>query len=204
VLGWKVHETFLASVLGHHLTANLSLQDPFTARFQSFDTLFRRLFVPDPIANPHPWLALPRLQLIGVPVTKALILTTAIFSLVRLARNGVADSVAPSVGILGILTLLLAPATASYHFVLLWLPVGLLVNHFQREHAPAYAGLMLGLYTLIGFFPYGHAYRFEGLGALTVLAYPRLFLLLAMFVLCVAFVWSRARAPAATAELPVS
>lgn len=194
VLGWRVHEIFLSSVLGHHLTANLSLQDPFAAQFQSFDTLFRRLFVPDAIANPHPWLAVPRLQLIGVPLTKALILTTAIASLMRLARlarSGATESVAPSLGMLGILTLLLAPATATYHFVLLWLPVGLLVNHFHRERAPAYAGLMLGLYTLIGFCPYGHAYRFEGRGALTVLAYPRLFLLLAMFVLCVAFVWSR-------------
>jgi glycosyl transferase family 87 len=191
VLGWKVHEIFLSSVLGHHLTANLSLQDPFSVQFQSLDTLFRRLFVPDAVANPRPWLALPRLQLIGVPVTKALILTIAIASLVRLARGGVADSVGPSLGILGILTLLLAPATATYHFVLLWLPVGLLVNHFHLQRAPAYAGLMLGLYTLIGFCPYGHAYRFEGRGALTVLAYPRLFLLLAMFALCVAFVWSR-------------
>ena len=206
VLGWKVHEIFLSSVLGHHLTANLSLQDPFTAHFQSFDTLFRRLFVPDPIANPHPWLALPRLQLIGMPVTKALILTTAIASLIRLAklaRSDRAGSVAPSVGLLGILTLLLAPATATYHFVLLWLPVGLLVAHFHRERAPVYAGLMLALYALIGFLPYGHAYRFEGRGALTVLAYPRLFLLLAMFALGVAFVCSLPRAATAAAEVRI-
>lgn len=195
VLGWRVHEIFLSSVLGHHLTANLDLQDPFSAQFQSFDTLFRRLFVLDPIANPHPWLALPRVQLIGMPVTKAVILATALVALLRLARSSskdAADSVGPSLGILGILTLLLAPATATYHFVLLWLPVGLLVEHFRRERAGGYAGLMLALYVLIGFCPYGHAYRFEGRGALTVLAYPRLFLLLAMFVLCIVFVCRRA------------
>jgi hypothetical protein len=194
VLGWKIHEIFLSSVLGSHLRGSLSLQDPFSASFQSFDSLFRRLFVFDAAANPRPWLASPALQIIGVAVTKATIFATAIATLVKIARSGVADTVGPSLGILGIVTLLLAPATATYHFTLLWLPVGLLLGHFGRECAPVYARLMLGLYALIGFFPYGHAYRFEGRGGLTVLAYPRLFLLLAMFALCVAFAWSRPRA----------
>jgi hypothetical protein len=48
---------------------------------------------------------------------------------------------------------------------------------------------LIGLYSLIGFCPYGHAYRFEGRGGLTVLAYPRLFLMLAIFIVCVGFVW---------------
>jgi hypothetical protein len=87
--------------------------------------------------------------------------------------------------------LLLAPATATYHFVLLWLPVGLLIGYFFRQRAPLYGSFILGAYALIGFFPYGHAYRFEGRGGLTVLAYPRLFLLLAMFTACVYFIWSR-------------
>jgi hypothetical protein len=48
---------------------------------------------------------------------------------------------------------------------------------------PAY--LIITAYVLIGFIPYGHSYRFEGDGGLTVLAYPRLLLLLAMFVVCI-------------------
>ena len=57
VLGWKIHEIFLSSVLGNHLVANISMQDPFTASFQSFDTLFRRLFVFDARSNPQPLFA---------------------------------------------------------------------------------------------------------------------------------------------------
>ncbi len=87
--------------------------------------------------------------------------------------------------LLGILTLLLAPATATYHFVLLWLPVGLLIDYLFRERSPAKRLLRLGTYALIGFFPYRFTQPFEGRGALTVLAYPRLFLLLAMFIACV-------------------
>jgi hypothetical protein len=183
---------------------NLSLQDPFSASFQSFDALFRRLFVLDAASNPRPWLAVPGLQMLGVAITKVVIFATAIATLIRIARSSLNDHVAPSVGILGILTLLLAPATATYHFVLLWLPVGLLIAHFCRARAPVHAGLLLGLYTLIGLFPYGRAYRFEGRGGLTVFAFPRLFLLLAMFVVCVSFVWSRTRPTAVAADIAVS
>jgi Glycosyltransferase family 87 len=195
VLGWKIHEEFLSSILGNHLVANLSMQDPFTASFQSFDTLFRRLFVFDATQNPQPWVALPRLQVIGLIITKASIFLAGIATLVKLARSDVGNAAAPSIGLLGVLTLLLAPATATYHFVLLWLPVGLLVDYFFRQGTPIRAYLILGIYALIGFFPYRFTAPFEGRGGLTVLAYPRLLLLLAMFAACAYFVWNRA-APA--------
>jgi hypothetical protein len=116
----------------------------------------------------------------------------ALATLIKLARSGIATTAAPSIGILGILTLLEAPATATYHFVLLWLPVGLLVHYFfcERDRAPGY--FILGTYALIGFFTYGHTQPFDGRGVLTVLAYPRLFLLLTMFIASVYFIWHRA------------
>jgi hypothetical protein len=191
ILGWKIHEDFLSSVLGNHLMAKLDLQDPFTASYQSFDSLFRRLFIYDATLNPQPLWALPRLYSVGLIVTKVSIFLAAIATLVKLARSGAASTTGLSIGILGIFTLLLAPATATYHFVLLWLPVGLVINCFFCESAPLYAYFVLGAYSLIGFFPYGHAYRFEGRGGLTVLAYPRLFLLLAIFMVCVYFIWNR-------------
>jgi len=192
VLGWKIHGDFLSAILGNHLIGKIDMQDPFTASFQSFDSLFRRLFIFDATANPQPLFALPVLQTIAVIVTKASILSAGVVTMVKLARSGVAAATAPSIGVLGILTLLLAPATATYHFVLLWLPVGLLVGYFFHERTPVRAYLILGAYALIGFFPYRRAYAFEGRGGLTVLAYPRLFLLLAMFIACIYFIWNRA------------
>jgi hypothetical protein len=73
--------------------------------------------------------------------------------------------------------------------VLLWLPVGLLIDYFLRERRPAFGRLVLGCYALIGFFPYRYTAPFEGRGGLTVIAYPRLFLLSVMFVACIYFVW---------------
>jgi hypothetical protein len=191
-LGWKIHEIFLSSVFGNHLVGVLSEQDPFTASFQSFDSLFRRLFVYDAALNPRPWFVFPALHTIGVLVVKASIMLAALATLIKLARSGIAAAAAPSIGILGILTLLEAPATATYHFVLLWLPVGLLVQYFLCERDPASGYFILGTYALIGFFTYGHTQPFDGRGGLTVLAYPRLFLLLTLFMASIYFIWNRA------------
>jgi hypothetical protein len=204
VLGWKIHEIFLSSVLGNHLVGVLSEQDPYTASFQSFDSLFRRLFVYDAALNPRPWFVSPPLQMIGVSVVKALIMFSAFATLVKLARSGVAAAAAPSIGILGILILLEAPATATYHFVLLWLPVGLLVHHLFCERDRASGYFILGTYALMGFIPYGHTQRFEGRGGLTVLAYPRLFVLLTMFIASVYFIWNRAGPARETPTLGLS
>jgi hypothetical protein len=189
VLGWPLHVQFLDSVLGNHLIGKLSMQDPFSVSFQSFDSLFRRLFVFDATANPQPWYAAPSLQAAAVVISKTAILLVAIATLVRLSRAGGASATAPSLGLLGITTFLLAPATATYHLTLLWLPVGLLVDFFLRERELGSGYFLLGGYALIGFFPYGFSARFAGRGALTVLAYPRLLLLLSLFIACVLCLW---------------
>ena len=197
VMGWKIHQDFLFSVLGNHLTAHLSMQDPFAVSFQSFDTLFRRLFVYDAASNPQPFVASAAFASIGVAVTKGLILAATVLTLVRLNRV-CGSAVGPSIGLLGIVTLLLAPATATYHFCLLWLPIGLLIRYFLLEGAALFAYFVLGAYALIGFFPYGRSNLFAGRGALGMLAFPRLFLLFAMLVVSAYFVWSRAGAVPST------
>ena len=189
ILGWPLHEQFLTSVIGNHLVGQLRMQDPFTAIFQSFDSLYRRLFVFDVSLNPHPWVITPVLHPAAVVVTKGAILLATIATLVRLWRApGVT---APAIGLLGVVTLLLAPGTGTYHLVLLWLPVGLLVDYLLRGGSRG-AYFLLGCYALIGYLPYELTRRFEGRGLQTVLAYPRLLLLSALFVACVYCLWNRA------------
>jgi glycosyl transferase family 87 len=199
VLGWQVHREFLQSVLGPHLLARLRMQDPFAASFQSFDALFRRLFVFDASANPQPLWAAPRLAPVAIAVTKSALFALALATLVRLARREPADAVAPSIGLLGVLTLLLAPATATYHAVILWLPLGLLLDFLLRRHENAAAWTVLGIYSLIGYFPYRFSNPFEGRGALSLLAFPRLWLLLALFLVAVGALWRQRELRAACA-----
>jgi hypothetical protein len=191
VLGWKVHEIFLLSVFANHLTGRLSLHDhtvPFTAVYQSFDTLFDRLFVFDAVQNPQPLLAAPVLRTFGLITVKGSILLVAAATLIKLARVEPARAAAPSIGLLGIVLFLIAPATATYTCALLWLPIALLINYFLANGARTPAYFILGAYALMGFIPYQYAYPFEGHGGLSLLAYPRLFLLFAMFVGCVYFI----------------
>ena len=191
VLGWKVHEIFLLSVFGNHLTGRLSLQDhtvPFSAVYQSFDTLFDRLFVFDAVHNPWPLLAAPVLRTVSLTTVKGSILIVSVATLVKLARADASRAAAPSIGILGITLFLIAPATATYTCALLWLPIALLVDYFLISSARIPAYFVLGTYALIGFIPYQYVYPFEGHGGLSVLAYPRLFLLFAMLVGCVWFI----------------
>jgi hypothetical protein len=185
VLGWKVHQIFILDVFWNHLTGHLIPGPRFTAIFQSFDTLFERLFILDPARNPHPWLSAPLAATVAIVSTKGLLVLAAAAALIRLARGATARAMAPTIGILGVLVLLIAPGTGTYAFVLLWLPIALLIDYFLSERARVPAYLILCAYVLIGFIPYGHTYPFEGRGGLTVLAYPRLLLLLAMFVVCI-------------------
>jgi Glycosyltransferase family 87 len=191
VLGWKVHEIFILTVFGNHLTGRLSLQDqtvPFSAVYQSFDTLFDRLFVFDPARNPQPLLAAPVLRTIGLIAVKGSILLVAVAALIKLARTEPSRGVAPSIGIIGITLFLIAPATATYTCALLWLPIALLIDYFLIKDARIPAYFILGAYVIIGYIPYQYGYPFEGRGGLSVLAYPRLFVLLAMFIGCVYFI----------------
>jgi hypothetical protein len=192
VLGWPVHQTFLTSVLGNHLSGHLSLHQqtvPFTAVYQSFDTLIDRLFVFDPTWNPQPLVDSPGLRVPALIVIKLAIVLAGALSVIVLARREAAAAAAPAaIGILGVVMLLVAPATATYTFVLLWLPVALLVEHFLTRHQGLAAYLILGTYVLIGFIPYANTQVFEGRGGLGLLAFPRLFLMLVMFVASVWFI----------------
>jgi hypothetical protein len=201
VLGWDIHAQYLHSVLTDHLVGKISMQDPFSASFQSWDSLLRRLFVLDPEANPHPWLVLPGLRLVALVAIKAGIALAALMALLRWWPAGEA-AVAPSIGLIGLTTLLLAPATATYHCTLLWLPVGLLAACLLREGRGPALCAFLAAYALVGSFPHRWVNLFEGRGALTVLAYPRLWLLLLMFIVCLRSLRHAASGPRLPAAAP--
>ncbi len=186
ILGWQVHADFIRSILPRHLQSDLSQQDPFAVAFQSFDSLLRRLFLFDAMRNPHP-LVNSRVSYLTLKSVILFSLTTAGVQGIRQAeRNG--DSVAEklSIALLGIWGLLVAPATATYHFVLLWLPVGCLLSYLREKGKSGLFWLSLGLYAGIGFVPYGCFASLAGKGAFSLAAYPRLWLTCALFFVALA------------------
>ncbi len=179
ILGWEIHRVWLFSVLGAHLQADLSGQDVYSFTFQSFRSLFRRLFLFDPLLNPNPWIDSTTAYHLATAASLLFPLALTIRAILRVKD----DETLPELSVAILLTagLLVAPATATYHFVLLWLPVGILLQRFSRSGQTNLALATVTCYTAIGFLPYSLFQQFDGAGLLTLLAYPRLFLMTALF-----------------------
>ena len=191
VLGWDVHREFVSSVLGSHLGSHFSSQNSFSAAFQSWDSLLRRLFLYDPELNPHPLIAGTAVFLPLKIVILLLQFLAALAAIVHVHRIKSTNVDQFSIGMLGLTALLLAPGTGTYHFVVLWLPVGLLFFFFLKRGQSGTAVSLAAAYAAIGFIPYGATRDFDGDGLLTLLAYPRLGLVFAMFLLTILGVWNR-------------
>lgn len=186
VLGWEIHETFFTEVMFNHLDGKI--QDPFTATFQSWNSLFRRLFVVDPVNNPTPvidwsW---------GFPLLKNGVLiaiaTVAVGVIRNIDRNNQRQT-RLGLGLAAIAGLMVAPATATYHFVLLALPAALFISEHLGQRNIRWTMTFLLCYGLIGFLPMARVVRFfDHADARVFLAYPRLWLLTALYVLSVIFV----------------
>ncbi len=183
-LGWKIHEEWLLTVLGQHLQSNLSQQDPFSSVFQSFDSLLRRLFVYNATWNTAPLVNAPALYV--TLKLSCIIAAIAIAGCALVVITKKTGSTELALVILCLLGLVIAPATATYHYLLLWLPLGILLSHFRSTDNKRYFWLTLVLYSSIGFLPYSFFRQFDGEGVLTFLAYPRLFLLILLFGVSVA------------------
>lgn len=179
ILGWEVHRVWLSTVIGEHLQGNLSQQNPYSSTFQSFQSLFRRLFLFDPVLNRNPWIDSTVVYHLATAVSMLLpiALTACAVARVRKARPP-SDLSLP---VLFTAALLVAPATATYHFLLLWLPVGILLHWFSSIGQPKLTLAVLVCYAAIGYLPYSFFRQFDGAGLLTFLAYPRLFLMMVVF-----------------------
>jgi hypothetical protein len=181
VMGPEVFRTFITSVLPDHLRSRYSHQSPYAVAFQSWDSLLMRLFVWNAEENPAPLADAPGVYLI----VKWLILLAGAACTGWLAvRAGQTSSPGAAEGLLaflGIGSLLLAPGTATYHFVLLWLPLALLLK--LHGGSAALRRIAVFSYVAIGWIPYSWFRVAEQAGgAMMVFAYPRLLLLTILFI----------------------
>lgn len=177
-LGLDVHRFFLDSVLWHHLDGEMA--NPFSATYQSWDSLLRSLFIKDPILNPTPFLDSPA----GFVFFRGSVILCLIAALILAMRRRI-DRESLTVFYVSAFftfTLLIAPATATYHFLVLSIPVAMLSPLLIRRNQIRLLGLVLLLYFGIGLVPAGGIDRIALEGIWRLLAYPRLYLLLALFL----------------------
>jgi hypothetical protein len=139
-----------------------------------------RLFMKDSVLNPGAIWDSPALYVI----LKAAILTAGggvtLWISIRLLKNGTQTAADILLALAGVAALLFAPGTATYHFVLLWLPLALVVQ--QPADHTWLRPLLILMYAAIGWIPYSWFRTLgEGGGIWVVLDYPRLFLLTLLF-----------------------
>ncbi len=189
VVGWHLHAEYLAVVLPHQLDGRL--QDPFHPLWQSWQSLSRRMFLSEPTLNPAPALDAPRLAAV-VP---------ALASASGWAAVALACSAAPGArrlhyAALVLAALALAPGGATYHLVLVALPLALLASELGRaSRDETLLAAVVGCAVPLALPLAAWARRFDG-GWTTPLAYPRLWLLAGLLALTVvALVRRRERPP---------
>lgn len=187
-LGVNVHKQFFLTVFGDHIFGNI--QNPFSSTFQSWSSLFRRLFVREPTLNAQPVVNSSWAYPIALTLVYVVILTFLWIGLKRSETNFGEHAHRVQFALLSLGGLLMLPASATYHFLLLILPVAILLSLKEQRWTTEQKALVF-IFALIGFMPYSHFKHFESKGVLAILAYPRLILMLALFGTALSYVWKK-------------
>ncbi len=168
-------ETFLNEVLPRHLRGEI--QDPFSTRFQSFGSLFRRLFLPEPTLNPNAALDAPFLLFFFKNLTYWTLAAVTALVLAGTRFSSENHRFLFRMGFLPVVVLLLSPGGATYHFLLLSITAVFYVKILLDLDRPRAA---VGVAALLVVLNLPHYLRLEWLaqGWWTPAAYSRLWLLL--------------------------
>jgi hypothetical protein len=190
ILGNEVYAQFFSKVLFSHLNGNLSGQSDFAVQFQSWNSMLRRLFIFNPIENTN-------------PVMNSLFMFLAIRGLVYILFVGITSFVIYkikndkklypySAGLLTILLLVLSPASATYHLILLSFPLILVLSYNNKANPGIYNVLFLSIYFLIAFLPF-FIFKFSIPKSNVLFSYYHLWLLTLFFLVSVSFILNRDR-----------
>lgn len=182
VLGAAVPSIFLWSIAGSGPFVEFSakvlpwmlkgdIQDPFSPVWGSATALANRLFRFEPDLNPLPWLVAPRFaRFCGAAASAGLLALGVMAGRKAIESGGFLDAVGIGVAF----ALAASPFTASYHLVLLVVPVaGLVARHHGRSRVALFLGFALLGSTAMNVFR-------AATGPLAPLAYARFFGLLAL------------------------
>ncbi len=173
--GPQPFDTFLNEVLPRHLRGEI--QDPFSTRFQSFNSLFRRLFLAEPTLNPKAALDAPFLLFLFKNLTFWMLAGVTGLVLAGTRFSSESHRFLFRMGLLPVIVLLLSPGGATYHFLLLCITAVFYVR-ILLDLGRARAATAVAAWLVLVNLP--HYLRLEWLaqGWWTPAAYSRLWLLL--------------------------
>lgn len=175
-------KTFVLDALPRHLYGQI--QDPYAVAFQSWNSLFRRLFIPEPDLNPHPLADLPFLFPVLKNLVIWLIVGVALFAVSRIKLRPRGDEFLIQMSLICMAALLLSPGGATYHFLLLTPGAVFSFSVLVRQGRVRAAALVAVLFFLVNL-PHYLWLRPLAQGVWTPIAYTRLWMLLALFLLVI-------------------
>jgi len=190
--GSEVMKQFITSTLLPHLNGEIEGQGMNSYLFQSWDSLFRNIYN---IPSGHDSAPLSHLPLDLMILKFALFLLVGLSLLIStlLVKNSMVSEKFKTNTIISLpffAAFTILPASASYHFILLVVPLALLLDleEFIKNEKVAIALI----YASIGVIPYGLFFKVANYAGV-VFAYPRLFICLILYITCILITWRAAK-----------
>ena len=177
--GWQLHRLYFEQVLPRGMRGEST--GPYNLTSASFTVLFHRLFLYEPALNPHPAVHAAWLFPVMLSIVQLLVVASLILLVDPRKKDARQIQLEWSACLLACLTL--SPLPASYHFVLLFLPVAVLLKSLIDENARGKLAALVLLYLAIGY-PAWHTQ--SGDGWLPLLHVPRLYATIGLYVLSLA------------------
>lgn len=177
--GQQVMADYLSLALMPHLNGHLSSQNSFAFEFQSWESFLSNLFG-DPKTNSFPSANGVLIKNIFKWIVYLVFISPLVFIFVRYKeqlKSGVFDRFV-YFALPALAALALLPASATYHFILLLIPVGILLS--DSFLSKTQSGVIKLLYVCVGFIPY-HFFFELGKSSFLPLAYPRLWLIILLY-----------------------
>ena len=196
LFGWQALRDYLVTILPRSLKGEFN--DPYITNLNSLTAWLRRLLVSEPDLNPVPLVDAPGLFVVLQPVLQALVLVVGVWALDRGERELAVGKQKLDWAAFGFLLLLLSTGTSTYHLCAIVLPLALAFDYFAgAAQAPRAWWLWAG--CALACLPYGRWVPSSPSGWRILLGFPRLYALVAVWVLVVVAAW-RARAARAGAR----
>jgi Glycosyltransferase family 87/WD40-like Beta Propeller Repeat len=182
VFGWNLHRTYLHEILPW--TLHGEGMPPYVTSSASISSVLHYLLLPEPQWNPHPWHNSPLCFALLQPTLQVLALAPAILLIRREDRTR--DRILLEWSALLTASLAISTMPASYHFVLMMLPICVLAARLLERKQYGWLTVLLIVYLGIGF-PMPGPHRM--MGPAILLYVPRLPLMLALLLGIYVLLW---------------
>ena len=166
--GWQLHHVYLAQVLPRVMRGEGL--DPYNLKAASLSSLLHRLFIFEPLLNPHPAVNAAWLFAVFHPLLQMLVVAPAL--LLAIPRDWTAQRIRLEWAALLVASLAISTSASPYLFTVLILPACLLLAKLPRKGPHLYYLSVMALYIATGWLS-GTYEGHEGWAA--IFAVPRLY-----------------------------